>query len=186
MNTLIGLVVLLLAIISIIAYGIRLYNRLVFLKFNTEKSFANIDVILKQRADEIPNIINVVKKHTSYEKNTLDKLTKLRTKYFDENNADKKVKLNNEISNLFGEILMISEAYPELKSIDAFLRLQTRVSELEGIIADRREFFNESINMYNIGINEFPNFILAKLLNYKNKSLLTITDTEKRYDGVTF
>lgn len=186
MNKLIAIIIFILVIVAVISVVIRIYNRLIFLKFNTEKSFANIDVLLKQRADEIPNLITTVKEYVKHEKETLQRLTELRTKYINSNDSEEKVALNNDIAKAFGKIMMVAENYPDLKANNSFVLLQSRVSELEDNIADRREFFNESINMYNIGIHEFPNVILAKLINYKTKSLLIISETEKKYDGVTF
>lgn len=83
-------------------------------------------------------------------------------------------------------IFAVSENYPELKANNNFVLLQQRVSGMEDVIADRREFYNESINMYNIGIAEFPPLILAKLLGYQEKQLLQISENEKKYDGVRF
>jgi LemA protein len=76
--------------------------------------------------------------------------------------------------------------YPELKSNNNFLELQTRVSELENKIADRREFFNDSVNLYNIGIHEFPNVLLAGMMGYKRQDFTEIATEEKHYDGVRF
>jgi LemA protein len=78
----------------------------------------------------------------------------------------------------------VAENYPELKSSGSFLSLQNRVSKLEDIISDRREFFNESINLFNIGIHQFPDLFLAKMMNYKSKSLLIVSEQEKHYDGI--
>ena len=83
-------------------------------------------------------------------------------------------------------MLAVAENYPDLKANTSFITLQNRVSELEDHIADRREFFNESVNMYNIGIKEFPNTLIAGPMGYKEKHLLAISEAEKKYDGVQF
>lgn len=175
-----------LLIIVVMFFIVSIYNKLVMLKLNTNKSFANIDVLLKQRAEEIPNLIKVLKENIRYEEATLTKLTKLRTDFLNASNVDDKVKASNEINATMKSIFLVSENYPELKSNTNFMRLQQRVSEVENAIADRREYFNESINMYNIGIKEFPALILAKLIFYKEKELLQISDEEKKYDGIKF
>ncbi|WP_241448699.1 LemA family protein [Aquimarina pacifica] len=156
------------------------------LKFNVDKSFANIDVILKQRADEIPNLIEIIKQYKGYEQETLEKLTLIRTQYMRSTSPDEKVKLQNDMSKMLSNILVVSENYPDLKANTSFVALQQRVSQLEDHIADRREFFNESVNMYNIGITEFPNVLIAKPINYKQKNLLEISDQEKAYHGIKF
>ncbi|WP_298944143.1 LemA family protein [uncultured Psychromonas sp.] len=165
-------------------FFINIYNRLVMLKFNTDKAFANIDILLMQRADEIPNLVKVLDKHTTYEKDTLQRLTELRTRCKSVSNQDEKVATHNEMTSLLGGVMAVYENYPELKSNASFLALQQRVSALEDNISDRREFFNESINLYNIGTKQFPDLLLAKLMSFELKSLLIVTDEEKRYDGI--
>lgn len=156
------------------------------LRFNVDKAYGNIDVVLKQRADEIPNLVTVAKHFMEYEEEILARLTELRTFYNNSTDADKRTELANETSKALSSFFAVSENYPELKSNTNFLELQKRVSELENKIADRREFFNDSVNLYNIGIYEFPNIILAKMLGYKDKTLLEVTNAEKHYDGVQF
>ncbi len=168
------------------SYIVNIYNRMVMLSKNIEKSFANIDVLLKQRADEVPNLINVVKQSMNYEQSMLDKLTELRTRFLNADSTDQKVSIGNEMSAAIKSVFAISENYPDLKANTSLLELQRRISQLEDHIADRREFYNESVNMYNIGILEFPNFMFAKLMGYKEKTMLLITDQEKRYNGVEF
>lgn len=186
MGKIIGIVIIIIIVIAIISYVIKLYNRLIMLKFNVDKSFANIDVLLKQRVDEIPNLITIVKEYKAYEEDILNRLTLLRTQYMDTGNPDEKIELQNTISKMFSKIIAVSENYPELKANDSFIKLQERVSQLEDHITDRREFFNDSVNMYNIGIHEFPNVIIAKSIGLKPKTLLQISSPEKEYDGVKF
>jgi len=186
MEKLIALIIIFFIVVGVISCIINIYNRLVMLKNNVVKSFANIDVLLKQRADEIPNLIAVVKESAKYESGLLEKLTDLRTRYLNTSEMDKKVELSNEIGKALKSVIAVSENYPELKTNAAFLELQRRVSHLEDLIADRREFYNESTNMYNIGIAEFPNVILSKMLGYREKQMLYITEGEKKYDGVQF
>lgn len=175
-----------LIIIGIISYIIGLYNRLIMLKNNVIKSFANIDVLLKQRADEIPNLVKVVKESERYESALLTELTRLRTDYLNATDIEEKVQINNGIEKALKSVIAVSESYPDLKTDQVFMQLHKRVSEIEDHIADRREFYNESVNMYNIGIAEFPAVIYAKLLGYKQKSMLQISEEEKKYDGVQF
>lgn len=186
MSQIIGIIIIILIIVAIVSLFIRIYNSLVMLRFNVEKSFANIDVLLKQRADEIPNLITTVKAYVTHEKDTLNELTVLRTKYLSSSNQNEKIELTNKMATSLGKIMVVAENYPDLKANASFIKLQERVSQLEDNISDRREFFNESVNMYNIGINEFPNLLLSKPMGYKEKSLLQITEVEKTYNGVTF
>ena len=186
MQNIIGFIVLSLLVVFIITRVIRIYNRLVMINLNVDKAFANIDVLLKQRADELPELVKIVKKYIDYEENLLTDITKMRTTLLNANDSDKKVKTYNELSAAFSKIIAVSENYPDLKANNSFLALQQRVSEIEDHISDRRELFNESTNLYNIGINEFPALLMAKPLGYKEKTLLQISDTEKKYDGIQF
>ena len=153
---------------------------------NVDKSFVNIDVLLKQRADEIPNLVKVVKESMRFEESLLTKLTDLRTQYLNANSAEEKVELSNQMQTQLKSIFAVAENYPDIKTSQNFLSLQSRVSQIEDAIADRREFYNESVTMYNIGIEEFPNLILAKIMLYGKKQLLQISEQEKKYDGITF
>lgn len=186
MPTILSYVLIAVVVIIIVSSIVSMYNKLVMLKFNVEKAFANIDVILKQRADEIPEVIKVLKESMRYEESVLEKLTQLRTSFLSAKSDDEKISISNDIASALKNVFSVSENYPDLKVNQNFLSLQNRVSQIEDAISDRREFFNESINMYNIGINEFPSFILAKLLFYKEKSLLKITEEEKKYNGIQF
>ncbi|UQB69893.1 LemA family protein [Epilithonimonas zeae] len=177
----IGLVVL--GLLNVI---VSTYNRLVMLKNNVDKSFGNIDVLLKQRADEIPNLIKVVKESMRFEESMLTKLTELRTQFLNANSTEEKVELSNQMQNQLKSVFAVAENYPDIKTSQNFQLLQGRVSQIEDAIADRREFYNESVTMYNIGIAEFPNLLLAKPMMYGKKQLLQISEQEKKYDGVAF
>jgi LemA protein len=186
MNTIISYSILGLLAFGLISVAVSAYNRLVMIKYNVDKAFANINVLLKQRADEIPNLIKVVKESMNYEESVLTKLTALRTLYLNSTNNEEKIGASNEINKLVKSIFAVSENYPELKANNNFVMLQQRVSGIEDAIADRREFYNENVNMYNIGIHEFPDLILDKILIYKEKTLLKVTEEEKKYDGIQF
>lgn len=99
---------------------------------------------------------------------------------------NEKINLNNDIDKTIKSIFAISENYPTLKSNNDFILLQKRASELENMITDRRELYNDSITIYNIGINEFPSVILAKIVGYHKLNLLEISEEEKTYHGIQF
>ncbi|RZJ38045.1 MAG: LemA family protein [Chryseobacterium sp.] len=179
-------VILALVVLGLLNVIVSTYNRLIMLSNNVDKSFGNIDILLKQRADEIPNIIKVVKESMKFEESMLTKLTELRTQFLSASSTEEKVELSNQMQNQLKSIFAVAENYPDIKTSQNFLLLQNRVSQIEDAIADRREFFNESVTMYNIGIAEFPDLILAKLLMYKKKQLLQISEQEKKYDGINF
>lgn len=186
MNELLFYIIIAVVIILIIGFVIGIFNKIIFLKNNVEKSFSNIDVVLKQRTDEIPNLVAVVKEAKNYEAATLEKLTKLRSQYTDALSTDEKVNITNQIEKTLKPMMLVIENYPNLRANGNFMALQSRITEIENIIADRREFYNDSVNLYNIGIQEFPNLIMAKLFSFKEKPMLQITDQEKKYNGIKF
>ena len=186
MGIIIAFVILGVIIVGIVSGGVAIYNRLVMLKYNVDKNFANIDVILKQRVDEIPNLIAVVKKTQGYEESLLNQLTELRTAFLSSRSTDEKVQLANEVGKLLNSFFAVSENYPELKAVESFRTLQLRVSDLEDMLSDRRELYNESVNIYNIGINEIPALLFDPTKGYTDKPLLHISEEEKKYDGIRF
>ena len=186
MSKTVAFIIATLLIIALVGFFISIFNKLVMLKYNIDKAWANIDVILKQRADEIPNIVKVVIQFAHHEEKILNHLTELRTNFLNSPTIEEKTNISNEISKSLKSVFAITENYPNLLSNNNFIELQKRISDLEDKIADRREFFNDSINLYNIGIHEFPNLLLAITLGYNNKTLLEVTTLEKQYNGIQF
>ena len=169
--------------IGFLAYVVSIFNQLVMLRLNIDKAFHNIDVLLKQRADEIPQLVTIAKQAMQYEQQTLEKLTQLRSQFLKATKTEQKTQVSNEISQAIHGIFGVVENYPDLKTNENMLGLQKRISEIENAIADRMEFFNDSVTLYNIAINEFPNLILAKLILYKERSLLEL---EHQHHGIQF
>lgn len=167
----------------IVIYGIILYNNLVSLKHNVEKAWSNIDVLLKQRHDELPKLVETCKQYMKYEQETLEKVMRARTAVA---NAREKgdmgalgpaeTQLRMGVGNLFA----VAEAYPELKANENFQHLQSRISGLENAIADRREFYNESANLNNIRIEQFPDVMIARFFRFMPKELLEFSDEETK------
>jgi len=186
MEIIIALVVIGLLVIGISNYFIGLYNRIIVLRNNVLKSFANIDVLLKQRADEIPNLVEAVRGYQRYESETFERIIQLRSQYLDAKDFDEKVNVSNHIGKALQSLIALAESYPDLKASASFLELQTRISALENHIADRREFYNESANMYNIAIEEFPALVVARMMQYKRVNMLYFSEEEIKYDGIQF
>ena len=145
------------------------------------KAFNNIDVLLQQRCEELPKLVDAAKGYMKHESDLLAKIVKLRTTYRKADDMGAKINAENKLADLMGRFNALVEQYPDLKAIDSFKQLQTRVSAVEGQIADRRELFNDSVNIYNIRTEQFPDFILARLLNYEKRPYLKVPD-DKRQD----
>ena len=167
----------------IVVYIIIIYNRLVSLKHNTSKSWSNIDVLLKQRHDELPKLIETCKQYMKHERETLEKVMLARSGVSKAREATDmgalgaaEAQLRQGLMNLFA----VAEAYPDLKANESFQHLQARITGLENTIADRREFYNESVNNNNIRIEQFPDVIIARFFNFKAFDLLEFVEDEKR------
>lgn len=168
-------------LIGALLYGIAIYNNLVKLKHAVSKAWSNIDVLLKQRHDELPKLVETCKQYMKFEQETLEKVMQARA---DAQNARQagdvkgvgaaETQMRLGLGNLFA----VAEAYPELKANQSFQQLQARISGLENAIADRREFYNESVNVNNVRIEQFPDLIVARLLGFGAFDLLEFSEEE--------
>ena len=186
-----GLFIFLIFFILLILFALLIsffiiYNNFVKLKNNIDKSWANIDVLLKQRSNEIPNLVNTVKGYMKHEKETLESLTKARSLLIEAETLSKKAAFDNVISDTLKTIFMVAENYPNLKANENFLQLQKRITGLENELADRREFYNDSVNIYNIRVDSFPDLIIARLLNLIKVDLFKALKEDKKYLDVNF
>ncbi len=159
--------------------AVGIYNGLVSLKKQVERSWANIDVILKQRHDEIPQLVQIVEQFVGHEKAMLQKVTDARAHYMGATKLDDKIKASNEMSQALRGVMAIGEAYPELKSSQHFMQIQARLSGLEDQLADRREHFNDTVTNHNTRIEQFPDMFFARVLNYQQLDLFKVNDDEK-------
>ena len=177
---LVGLV-LILIVVGIFAYLITIYNSLVRLKNDIDKAWANIDVLLKQRHDELPKLIETCKGYMQYEQKTFQLITEARTAFMRAGTVGEKAAADNMISGALKSLFAVSENYPDLKANNNFMQLQKRISELEEKIADRREFFNDDVNTYNIRIQQLPDVFIAGLMHLQHRDLFKVTE-EARQD----
>ena len=171
-----------LAVVALV-YGVLVYNGLVNLKHGVAKAWANIDVLLKQRHDELPKLVEVCRQYKHFEQATLARVTEARARVAAAREAHDVGALGAAESMLragLGQIFAVAEAYPELKANEHFMQLQSRISALENGIADRRELYNEAVNLNNIRIQTFPDLIVARLFDFKQSALLEFTEEQKR------
>ena len=159
----------------VIIYCIITYNSLVSIKNNVAKAWANIDVLLKQRNDELPKLIDTCKAYMAHEAQTLEKVISARMGV-DAARQTQDVaglgKAESVLSKSIGGLYAVAENYPDLKADQTFINLQQRITGLENQIADRREFYNDSVNNNNVRIQQFPDLIVAKLFNFEQKDML--------------
>ena len=181
----IGIVVVLLIVIFV-GYFISIYNSLVRLKHNIEKSWSNIDVLLKQRTDELTKLLASVKGYMGHEKGVLTELTEARTAFMSATSVKEKAQADAGMTAALKSLFAVAENYPELKANEMFLQFQNRISDIENQIADRREFYNDSVNTFNIRIEQIPYVIIANMLHYEKKDLFKVDESDRKDVEITF
>jgi LemA protein len=182
----IPLLIVLFVIAGALGYLTMLYNGLIAVKNNVDKAWANIDVLLKQRHDELPNLLEVCKGYMKYEGDTLDRVTRARSQFSQAQSVDQKVEASAAMSGALGRLLATAENYPDLKANNDFLHLQNRISELESQIADRREFYNDSVNVFNTRIQEMPDAQLAGPMNLHPRTMFQVAEEDKAPVKISF
>ncbi|RKX32799.1 MAG: LemA family protein [Candidatus Zixiibacteriota bacterium] len=176
----IGIVIALgLIIIILVGYFISIYNSLVRLKNNINKAWSNIDVLLKQRHDELTKLLETVKGYMKYEEKVLTKVTEARTAFLNAGSVGEKAKADNMMSSALKSLFAVSENYPDLKANQSFIQFQSRISEIENQIADRREFYNDSVNTFNIRIEQIPHMFIARMLGYRARELFKVAEADR-------
>lgn len=175
-----------LVVVALVLYFLSIYNNLIMLNKDIEKSWANIDVLLKQRFDELPKLVAACKGYMTHEKTVLEEITKARSLYTGANTVGEKAAADNAITGALKTLFAVSENYPQLKANETFLNLQTRISSLENELADRREFYNDSVNTYNIRINQIPYNFVAGSLKYTDKPLFKAAPEETKDVKIEF
>jgi LemA protein len=171
----------LIALVVVGVYGVMVYNGLVNVKEAVSKAWANIDVLLKQRHDELPKLVDTCRQYMQHEQETLEKVITARARVSAARESHNVAALGAAEAALksgLGGLFALAESYPELKANEQFLHLQARITGLENAIADRREFYNESVNINNVGIGQFPAVLVAKLFNFKPFDLLKFSAEE--------
>ena len=174
--------IVLLAVLGVaVVYAIMLYNQLVQVKHNVSKAWANIDVLLKQRHDELPKLVETCKQYMKFEQDTLVRVMEARSHVStarEQQNIGALGQAEGELRGALGKLFALAEAYPELKTDETFKHLQSRISSLENAIADRREFYNESVNINNVRIEQFPDSVVAALFSFRPMQLLRFSEQE--------
>jgi len=162
-------------------YLVMIYNNLVRLKHNVSQAWANIDVILKQRHDELPKLVSVCQEYMGYEKSALEDIVKARSAVASAQQSQNMQQLGAAETQMrlgLGNLFALAEEYPDLKANDSFKHLQSRISGLEDDIADRRELYNSSVNLNNVRIEQFPDVLVARMFNFTSRDLLEFDEAE--------
>ena len=179
----IGTIAMLIIVATLLGYCVLLYNGLVTLKHNVRRAWANIDVLLKQRHDELPKLVEICRQYMQHEQDTLVRVSNARAAVFGANQRNDVAAVGageGDLRRSLGQLYAVAEGYPELKADQQFKHLRERITTLENTIADRREYYNESVTVNNIRIGTFPDLVLARWFGFRNQAPLEFTAVEKR------
>jgi len=177
--SLIVLLAFLFAITGFVIYLVTIFNGLVAIKNDIDKAWANIDVLLKQRHDELTKLLDVTKGYMEFERDTLTKITQARSQYQLANTLEQKVQADQSMTSALRGFFAVAENYPDLKANNNFQQLQQRITSLENQIADRREFYNDSVNTFNIRIQQVPDTFVASFMKLTPRTMLKVDEADK-------
>ncbi|MDD2678610.1 MAG: LemA family protein [Candidatus Nanoarchaeia archaeon] len=181
------IIILAIAILSIIVlWFITGYNRFIVLKNSVDKMWSNINVLLKQRFDELPNLVETAKGYMKYEKEVFSEITKARTAFSGAQTIDEKAKASSMLNKAMMGFYAVAENYPKLKADKSFKHLQERISAIETDISNKRSAYNDGVNIFNIKLSQFPSMIIAGFMKLKRKDLFQATESEKQNVKIQF
>lgn len=184
--TVLVLLVLGLVAVGLLLYFVVLYNSLVRLKNDIDKAWSNIDVLLKQRHDELPKLIETCKGYMQYEQKTFQAITEARSAYQRATTFEGKAQADNMLTGALKSLFAVAENYPDLKANANFNQLQGRITDIEEKVADRREFFNDEVNTYNIRIQQFPDVFIANMMKLQQRTLFKVPESDRSDVEVKF
>jgi LemA protein len=166
-------------IVLLIILSVAQFNAIVRAKVRVDSAWSQIDVQLQRRMDLIGNLVETVKGYANHEKSTLEAVISARAKAVSSSSPAESAVTQNILTQALGKLLIISESYPELKANQNFLSLQEELANTEGRVAYARNYYNESVQLYNTKISSFPSNIYAKMQNATKREFF-VTDEASR------
>lgn len=180
------LIIIVVIILLLVFYVISAYNGLVSLRNMVKDQWAQIDVLLKRRADLIPNVVETVKGYASHEKETLDAVINARNKAVSANTPEAEMKASGELTQALGRLFALTEAYPDLKANTNFLKLQDELKETEDKISYARQFYNDAALKLKNKVEMFPSNIIAGMFGFKAEPFFEVAEADKEVPKVKF
>ena len=174
-----GWIILAIVVIIVIAV-IAMYNGLVSARVKVDNAWSQIDVQLQRRFDLIPNFVETVKGYAAHESETFEKIAQLRTSWANAGTVAEKAELDNQLSGALKTIMAVSESYPELKANQNFSELSEELRNTENKISFSRQFYNDSVTIYNQKLQLFPSNIIAGMFNFQPRDLFAAESDEAR------
>ena len=174
-------IILIIAIILVLVFAVvGIYNNLVGMRQKVKNAWSQIEVQLQRRFDLIPNLVETVKGYMGHENDVLTKVTELRTSWAGATSVGEKAKLDNELSGTLKTIMAVSENYPELKANQNFAELQEELKNTENKISCSRQFYNDTVTMYNTKLEVIPSNIIASMFHFTPEELFKVDSDEAR------
>ena len=177
---------LLFVVVGGLAMFFSTYNGLVALKNAVARAWANIDVLLKQRHDELPKLVSTCEGYMQHERAVFDQLSLARGAVVKAKTVGERAEAESKLTQSLGQFFAVMEAYPDLKANQGFLQLQSRISELENQIADRREYYNDTVTTFNTRIQQIPDSMVAGWLAYQPAELFKVTEADRQDVQIAF
>jgi LemA protein len=173
-------------VVAVLGYFLGIYNSLIALKNLIARSWANIDVLLKQRHDELPKLVSVCEGYMQHERQVFDKLSEARGALVRARGVSERAQAESQLTSALGQFFAVAEAYPDLKANVGFLQLQSRISDLENQIADRREYYNDTVTTFNTRIQQIPDMWVAQWQGMQAAELFKVDEADRRDVEIKF
>ena len=178
--------ILIIVLVLIVLWAISVYNSLIALRNRVKDQWAQIDVQLKRRFDLIPNLVETVKGYTKHESETLEAVIKARNTYVSATVPEEQMKADVELTKAISKLFALTESYPDLKANTNFQALQQELTETESKIAAARQFYNDTVMVYNNKVSMVPSNIIASLFKFNKEAFFEANETERQNVQVKF
>lgn len=179
-------IIILIIVLLVVIYVIYQYNSLITLRNRVKNAWSQIDVQLKRRTDLIPNLVETVKGYATHEKTVFENVTKARSSLMNAKSVKENAEANNQLTDTLKSLFAVAENYPDLKASENFRQLQGQLSETEDKIAYSRQFYNDTVLMFNNKVQVFPSNILANLFHFSESEYFEVADSERSVPEVKF
>ena len=179
-------IILIALVILLLVWGVITYNQLVSERLKVRTQWSQIDVVLKQRFDLIPNLVETVKGYAAHEKEALQAVTDARSRYLGASDAEGQMKASTELSGAVGRLMAVAESYPDLKANQNFLQLQQQLSAMEEKLANYRQFYNDTVLRYDRLLETVPTNLIAMLFHFERAEFFKVEEAEKAKVNIKF
>jgi LemA protein len=179
-------IIILIIVLLLVIYFIYQYNSLITLRNRVKNAWSQIDVQLKRRTDLIPNLVETVKGYATHEKTVFENVTKARSSLMNAKTVQENAEANNQLTDTLKSLFAVAENYPDLKASENFRQLQAQLSETEDKIAYSRQFYNDTVLMFNNKVQVFPSNVLANLFHFTEEEYFEVADSERSVTEVKF